>query len=71
MAKMAICGLLAIRTHAQNIGIPEKTYKNVAQQCQIDHCNKHLTDVIDKTDFLYLNLLLCGERKRGEYLPIE
>ena len=36
MAKMAIYGHLAIGPHATNMakrGIPEKSYKNVAQQC--------------------------------------
>ena len=51
MAKMAIYGHLAIGPYATNLvkwGIPEKNFKNVAQQCQLDGCNALLPDFIAK-----------------------
>ena len=42
MAKMAIYGHLAIGPRATNMakwGIPEKSYENVVQRCQLNHRN--------------------------------
>ena len=55
MAKMAIYGHMASEPHATNIGklgIPEKSCKNVAQQCLLEHCNALLADFIAKIIFL-------------------
>ena len=49
MAKMAIYGPLAIGPWAINSskwGIPEKSYKNVAQQCLLDGCSAFQQDFI-------------------------
>ena len=48
---LAIYGHLAIGPSANDMGkwgIPEKSYKNLAQQCQLDGCNAFLPDFLVK-----------------------
>ena len=48
---LAIYGTLAIRPRANNMGkwgIPEKSYKNVVQRCQLNHCNMLLPHFIEE-----------------------
>ena len=46
MAILAILDHLWLSGHMSKLGIPEKSYQNVAQQCELDHCNTLIADFI-------------------------
>ena len=75
MAKMVIYGHLASEPCATNIckwSIPEKSYRNLAQQCQLEKCNALLADFIAKRFLRFLHSIThYKKRKPGESLPDE
>ena len=68
MAILAIFGHLWHSGHQANNmdkwSIPEKSYKNVVQRCQLNHCNMLLAHFIDKKlifDYFPIEILIKTE----------